>query len=164
MSARKSELGSAAGGGAVAGVIGGLVLYVWLLLVTLGRGADLWMVFKGSAAPFLGERAMAAGFDALALAAGVAVHMAISVGWGILFGLVAFGWSRATTVLAGVPFGVLVWLVMFYLALPIVGMGEMARSVPVGLALFEHVLFGLAVAAGFLPFQRRVARPAKVPA
>ena len=43
---------------------------------------------------------------------------------------------------------------MYYVVLPIVGLGEVARSAPLGMAIIGHVIFGLAVGVGFLPFQR----------
>ena len=39
--------------------------------------------------------------------------------------------------------------------LPIIGLGQIPTSMPVGQAIFEHVLFGIATAVAFLPFQRR---------
>lgn len=164
MSAKKNELGVAVGSGLVAGVIGGAVLTLWLLLTTIARGQDLWMVLKGASTPFLGQQALQPGFDLLAVLAGISVHFLISMGWGVLFSLIAFGWSRPVTLLAGLPFGIAVWLVMYYLMLPLVGMGQMVREVPLGPAIFSHVLFGVAVAAGMLPFQRRARPPARVPA
>jgi hypothetical protein len=40
--------------------------------------------------------------------------------------------------------------------LPLVGMRAMTRSVLVGMAIFEHMLFGFIIGLSFLPFQRRV--------
>lgn len=43
---------------------------------------------------------------------------------------------------------------MFYLVLPIAGLAEMAKSMPIGTVILEHLIFGAAVGAGFTPFQR----------
>jgi hypothetical protein len=51
---------------------------------------------------------------------------------------------------------------MYYVVLPIVGLAEMASSAPVWRAALYHVVFGVAVALAFLPYQRRVIR--RVPA
>lgn len=164
MSARKGEVGEAIAGGLVAGLIGGVVLSVLLLMSTLVQEANVWMALKGPGTPFLGERAGAPGFDVLAIFVGQAVHFAISAAWGILFGVIAYGWSRPMTVIAGLPYGIVVWLGMYYVALPIVGMAEMARATPVGMAVFLHLIFGLMVGVGFLPFQPSVRRAMRAPA
>jgi hypothetical protein len=43
---------------------------------------------------------------------------------------------------------------MFYIVLPLVGAEEIAAMTPIGKAIFEHVVFGVSVAVGFLPFQQ----------
>jgi hypothetical protein len=111
---------------------------------------------KGAAIPLLGERAMAPGFDGTAVLLGLVIHFAISAAWGIVFGLLFQGLSRGATIGAGFAWGFVVWLVMYYLVLPLAGMSEMARSTPIGMAIVSHVLFGLSVALGFLPFQREI--------
>jgi hypothetical protein len=42
---------------------------------------------------------------------------------------------------------------MYYAVLPLAGLAEHARAVPIPQAVLSHVVFGLAVALGFLPFQ-----------
>jgi hypothetical protein len=48
---------------------------------------------------------------------------------------------------------------MYHVVLPLSGAGELVRNAPVGMSILEHVLFGLAVGLGFLPFQREHAGP-----
>jgi hypothetical protein len=149
----KSQARLALKGGATAGIVGGFVISLFMLASSVAGGRDPWMSMKGAGAPFMGERAMQPGFDASAVIVGVLSHFAVSIGWGILFGLLFFGLSKALTLAAGVFWGFVVWLVMFYVVLPILGLGEMARSAPVAGAIVEHVLFGIATAAAFLPYQ-----------
>jgi hypothetical protein len=47
---------------------------------------------------------------------------------------------------------------MFFIVLPIVGLGSVVSQVPVLLSLVEHVLFGVATAAAYVPYQRQVPR------
>jgi hypothetical protein len=155
---RRGEFGHAVKGGIVAGIVGGIVIALFLLISTLVQGADPWMAFKGAGIPFLGERAMQPGFDPTAVLVGVLAHMGISILWGIGFGVLFYGISRGATLAAGVLWGVVVWLVMYYVVLPVVGLGEMTASVPVWMAVLEHIVFGVAVAIGFLPYQRRIIR------
>jgi len=142
------------GGGAVAGAIGGVVNIILGLARNTARGDDLWPALKGAASPFLHGRAHAPGFDLGAVALGLFDHFAISVTWGILFAIMCFGFSRVATVVAGAIWGIVVWIGMFYVVLPLVGLGSMARAAPVGGAVLTHVIFGLALGFGFLPFQQ----------
>ncbi|HET6585494.1 MAG TPA: DUF6789 family protein [Nannocystaceae bacterium] len=146
----------ALGGGAAAGAIAGAVLVAFMTVMSLVKGLDVWSsVFKGASAPFFGEAATQPGFDLWPVLVGALCHFAISIGWGMLFGLLFYGVSKPATVLAGALWGVVVWIGMFYVVLPIVGLREMAREAPVLAGVVYHVVFGLALGAGFLPFQHR---------
>lgn len=146
--------GHALGGGALAGLIAGVLMSVWLIVMAVARHQDVWMVMKGAAAPFLHERAARPGFDAGAVALGVLCHLSIAVIWGALFGLVFFGIPKGATIVAGLVYGIVVWLVMYYIVLQAVGLGRIASSSPVGPAVLSHMAFGLVIALAFLPFQR----------
>jgi hypothetical protein len=144
-------------GGAVAGVVGGIVLALATLVIGVALGIDVWSMLKGAAAPFFHERALQPGFDAPVVVLGAACHFAVSIIWGVLFGALCYGLSRPATVLAGAGWGLVVWAGMSYVVLPLVGLGAMARATPTGVAIVQHVLFGLAVGLAFLPFQHRQA-------
>jgi hypothetical protein len=148
-------------GGVAAGAIGGVAIAVFLLLMALIQGVNGWTVFKMASAPFYGDVATQPGFDLGPVLLGTLSHFAVSIGWGILFGLLAYGLSRPMTMLAGAGWGILVWLGMYYVVLPLVGLGEMARETPIGTAIVSHLVYGLAVGVGFLPFQQRkyITRP-----
>ena len=145
----------AVGGGIVAGIVGGLVIKIIGVLMTASAGGDVWVALKASAAPFLGARAMQPGPDALAVFFGLVSHFAVSIVWGVLFGVLFFGVSRGATVLLGALWGIVVWLGMYYVVLPLIGMSAIARGAPLGPAIFLHIVFGLFVGLGFLPYQRR---------
>lgn len=151
---KETEMEVAVKGGFAGGLVGGVVLAIFMLISNLAGGTSVWAGMKGSATPLLGERAMEPAFEAWPVFLGLLTHFSVSLCWGLLFGVVAYGLSKAATLGAGVAYGVLVWLAMFYAVLPLVGLGEVARSMPVAGAIFEHVLFGVSVAIGFLPFQR----------
>jgi hypothetical protein len=146
-------------GGVVAGIIGGIAVSVALMVMAASHGQSLWSVTKGAALPFLGRRVMAPGFDGPAVLLGLVCHFGISIIWGLLFALLAFGLSRPATVLLGAFWGIVVWLVMYYAVLPIVGAGAIPHNVPVVAAVVNHLIFGLGVGLGFLPYQRPHARP-----
>ncbi len=144
-------------GGIVAGVAAGLLLTVLMTGMSLLQGNDVWYGIKGAAAPFLGERAMQPGFDMPAAALGLLTHLAISVAWAVPFAFLTDGLSRAPALLAGAAWGLAVWIGMYYVALPAVGLEAMTREAPLGRVIAYHVFFGVAVAAAFLGYQREEA-------
>lgn len=149
-----SNTGHCVKGGAVAGIVGGVAIAAFMTLVNIAQRKDLWMGLKGAGAPFLHNRALQPGFDPMAVLVGVFSHFAVSIVWGVLFGLLFFGFSRSSTVLIGALWGIVVWLGMYYLVLPVLGLSALAAGAPIGMAIVEHLIFGLGVGIGFLPFQR----------
>ncbi len=165
------EAKQAVKGGAVAGLIGGVVITFFMFVLALLQNLDVWTVFKAASAPLYGDAAFEPGLDAGPVLAGTLLHLLVAVGWGILFGVLAYGLSNPMTIVAGALYGVVVWLGMMYVVLPLIGLGDMARSSNVASAIISHVVFGIAVGAGFLPYQHRKSvtrratphRPARVP-
>ncbi|MGA9523261.1 MAG: hypothetical protein WBV82_17465 [Myxococcaceae bacterium] len=157
----------AIGGGVVAGLVGGIALWALSAFWSVTQQGAFWPVFKGAAAPFLGsERITSPGFDAEAVALGAVVHLLISAGWGLAFALFFYGVARALTVGAGLFWGLMVWLSMYYVLLPMVGLSQMVRTTPVWMAIVTHLFFGLVVGLAFLPFQRtypRIHAPQRAP-
>lgn len=155
--------GQAAIGGTVAGILGGTLITALVIVTGLARSADaMWRGLKLAGLPFMHDRALEPGFDLNAVIVGVATHFAVSIAWGLLFALAVYGIGKGATVLAGAVWGVVVWLVMFHIVLPAIGLGDMARAAPVRSAVFEHVLFGLTLGIGFLPFQHTRGRRAPI--
>jgi len=142
----------------LAGVVGGLVLSCFMLVVTLVNGDDAWLAIKAPAAPLLGARALKPGFDAVAAGAGVLSHFATSIVWGVLFGLLFFGLTKLGTLLAGACWSVVVWIAMRFVLLPGLGLADLGAGMSMGLEVFSHLLFGVSAAAAFLPYQRALPR------
>jgi hypothetical protein len=140
-------------GGAIAGVIGGAVLALFLVVMALAHHQDVWPALKGASAPFFHDRVMRPGFDAGPVLLGVLCHFVVSVGWGLLFGLIAFGFSTTGTIIFGAFFGVLTWIGMAFVVLPAAGVENMAQHMRNSPSALEHVFFGVVMALGFLPYQ-----------
>lgn len=155
----RAEWGTAARGGLFAGIMGGLALDIFWLLVAWLNALDAWAPLKSPGAVFLGVRARTPGFDLGALAVGQLTHFAVSAFWGLLFGLLVYGVSKPSTVWMGLLWGLFVCAAMFLVVLPMVGLGGMAQSTPVFNAIVQHLLYGLATAVAFLPFQRSLRHP-----
>lgn len=153
---RRNERRQAVKGGAVAGLAGGLLMILFAVMNALAMPGDTWAAFKTPSYPFFGEQALSQQFAAGPVILGILLHLLVAAAWGVLFGLLAYGLSTGATLAAGATFGVVVWLVMFQVVMPIIGLGGMARTAPVSTNLVEHVAFGLTVGFVFLPWQSKV--------
>ena len=100
--------GHAVVGGIVAGLIGVVVVAIVMAITALAKGQDIWLGAKGAGAPFLRERAMQPGFDLLAVLVGTISHFAVSIVWGVLFALVAYGLTKPVTIPLGAVWGIVV--------------------------------------------------------
>jgi hypothetical protein len=148
-----AEARQALRGGVVAGIVGGVVLTVFMILMNVMRGDDPYVPMKAAAYPFLGAMVFEPGLSVGPMLLGLVIHLAVSIGWGILFGVLFYGFTKAATLGLSLLWGVIVWLGMFYVVLPLGGAGELARG-PQAIPILQHMLFGLSVGLGFLPFQR----------
>ena len=107
--------------GAVAGVIGGvaMVLFLVTFMVATGRFAlEPLQLFGGT---FYGPRALspAAGFGPVIW--GLALHLAVAAALGIVFSLVVSGDADPIVVTtSGIVYGLLAWLLLTFLVLPFV--------------------------------------------
>jgi hypothetical protein len=140
-------------GGLVAGLVSGAVFALITLGVHVARGQNGWVALKVAAYPFLGDRVMRSGFALGPVALGLLVHFLVSIVWGLLFALVAYRLSRPLTVLLGALWGVVVWLVMFVVVVPLAAHDLAEGGGSFGNLIF-HVMFGTMVGLAFLPFQR----------
>ncbi|HMI85502.1 MAG TPA: hypothetical protein VK550_15505 [Polyangiaceae bacterium] len=138
--------------GMLAGVAAGILLTLMMTLMSAAGGKDIWYGIKGAAAPFFGQQAMQPGFDALPVLIGLISHLVISAAWGALFALVVEGWSRSTTIIAGVLWAFVVWIGMYYLVLPVVGLSSMQDDAPVGRAIAFHLIFAAALTTAYLVY------------
>jgi hypothetical protein len=140
----------------MAGLCAGLALSAFIMIVDLVRGRNLWVGLKLAAYPFLRDRVMAPGFDFQAVLQGVISHLAVSMAWGVLFGLIAYGMSRSATVWFGLIWGIVVWIGISYFVLPLATASLITRGMPTVLVISQHLFFGLALGVSFLPHQRTV--------
>ena len=151
----QAQFRRAATGGAIAGLVAGIFTSVFLALTNAAKGHDVLQGLKFAGVPLLGKRALEPGFDHVAIVIGVFDHLVISMAWGFLFGLLFFGLSKGLTLLAGVLWGFVVWVVMLYVALPVLGFPPGGNN-PVPVAIFTHILFAVVLALVFLPFQHEI--------
>ena len=132
------SLGATLVAGIVAGAAGGLAEIAWVGLYAAVTGGNAAIIAQGVTT--------AAGVDALfphtAAAAGVAVHMILSLALGVALAVSARSFSRSVrafslAALAGV------WFVNFFVILPLVS-PAFTHLVPYAVSLTSKLLFGLA--------------------
>src|SRR5688572_22917703 len=136
--AERADLGVVKGA-IVAGLVSGGTLTAMMTVMSALRGKDIWFGMKGTAAPILGDVAMTPGFHPVAVPLGLALHFYISIGWALAFAALFYGLSKKATVVAGAFWGVVVWLGMYYVVLPLVGLASMRDGAPVSRAIAYHV-------------------------
>jgi len=141
--------------GVGAGVVGGVVGAAWGLLMSPILGTDIVRETRLAAGPLLGVAALEPGNAPLALIVGAASHMLVSVAWGVVFALCCGGRSPGKILLAGAPFGVVVWIAMFNVVLPLFGATWVVSGFSAARAMTEHVVYGLGVALGLLLMRAR---------
>jgi hypothetical protein len=142
--------------GAIAGLASGIALCVLSMLGAALRGGSAWTGAKQAAAPFFGPgRVLEPGFDAGITAVGLLMHFVISALWGALFGAIVQGVSRPLTAILGAVWGIVVWLLMHHMVLPLFGLAEIARATPVALAVVLHVAYGVVLGLVFMRYQPR---------
>ena len=133
--------------GAIAGLIAGIVMAMWAMIVAAVMGVGLLAPPQMIAEPFFGPFQMGI-FNAGAFIVGLMVHMMFSIVFGILFALIWQGIAQGGTVsiLGGMIYGVLIWVVMSYVVGPIVG-AHIAQEMPLWAWLVAHLMFGVILGA-----------------
>ncbi|HVJ14317.1 MAG TPA: DUF6789 family protein [Polyangiaceae bacterium] len=144
----------AARAGALSGLCAGLFLTLVMTATSLARDTDVWYGIKGASAPLLGQRAMQPGFDLVPVLLGLGCHLLVSAGWGLLFGLLVDGLGRLATMVAGAAWSFVVWLAMFYVVLPVVGLSSMRLEVSLARAITFHVIYGFALGVAYVVVRR----------
>ncbi|MGH7710738.1 MAG: hypothetical protein ACREOG_05615 [Gemmatimonadaceae bacterium] len=132
--------------GALAGTIGGLLLALFAMGTAVMMGADILSPFRLTGATFLGAAALDGGAGIILY--GLLLHLATSMAWGILFAAILPREAPVGVVfVAGLVYGLLVMLVMWYLVLPVAN--PTLRDATTGTTSFtiEHLIYGGSLAA-----------------
>lgn len=142
------------GAGATAGVAAGVVMLAAFMVQAGVAGTGFFSPLRLIAATFFGPSALLGGFGVVLT--GLIIHLAVSAGWGAIFG--GFLTPRASagaTLFGGLIFGVVVWATMTLIALPLFNPTLAGRvSIISGWWLFFHLVYG-----GFLALAPRLAAP-----
>jgi hypothetical protein len=118
----RSEIPWALGAGAISGIAAGIVFAVFEMIASaamMGAGA-FFMPLRMIGAILVGPGALDASYSIWAAgAAGLTVHLVLSIVYGVIFAMILGGLRSATwDVLLGAAFGFALWLINFYLIAP----------------------------------------------
>jgi hypothetical protein len=142
------DANAAAAAGLLAGLAAGALLLTARVLLAVAAGRGPSQELADVAAIFLAPPALEPPLHAAATGVALAAHLGLASAFGLAFGLVAFGWQRATVIWAGVVWGCLVYAFMAFLALPVVSPSLARREIGFAPALL-HVAFGVVIALSF---------------
>jgi uncharacterized membrane protein YagU involved in acid resistance len=143
---------------ALAGIIAGAVFIILeMLLVTYVAGDSPWAPPRMMAAIAMGKDVLPppATFNLGVMTAAMVIHLALAIVYGVIFGLLVatLGLRPATAALGGLAFGVILYVVNFYLFTGLFPWFAMARN---WMSLFAHAVFGLVLGIAYV---RLAARP-----
>lgn len=138
--------------GALAGVLGALVMGLLMMSVSANRADGFWTPLQLIGGVVFGTGYQSAGSAAL----GLLIHLAVGAGFGALFSLITRRIAGiVNTTILGIVFAVAVFAPMTYLVLPIVD-PVMYRTMHLGVLFMAHIVYGLVtgIATGALRHAR----------
>lgn len=148
-------------GGILAGLIAGLIMELYMMVVmAAAQGMPIWQPSRGIAAVFFGQAAAGQGLWPVLF--GLMIHFLTAAVWGVVFAVLIGHVTAGGAVGWGLVYGFLVYLVMFYVVLPILNAPMTAMRGNLGV-IAEHLLYG-AVLGVYAPLRdsigghRRIAR------
>jgi hypothetical protein len=116
-------------------------------LIAISRRGDIWLEAKQIAAVIYGPAAIT--WPAIAITAvvtGTLIHLIASALLGMLFGLLSHRVLKLTTdfglaLLTGMIFGILIWLLAYFVILPLIDSALLETYVPA--YIVQHIVYGL---------------------
>jgi len=145
---RQTDWKAAAWSGLIAGVV---FVIAQMVLVWLVMGMSPWAPPQMMAAMLLGKDVLPppAEFSMPVMAAAMAVHLPLSIIYGLILGWMVHRLEMGTALLAGAAFGfIAVYLVNFYLIAPVLFPWFVEAQNWISIA--AHVLFGMVAAGAYV--------------
>jgi hypothetical protein len=134
-------------GGALAGLSGGIAMVIVAILVSAAKGDDVFLEVKQIAGVVYGTSAIAEpGFVAGPVLVGLVIHLIVSMAFGAIFGIVMRRLLHLTSdfgtlVLAGMIYGMFIWMAGYFVVLPIINPLLLQSYAPA--FIIEHLVYGL---------------------
>lgn len=144
--------------GAVGGLMGGMVMAIFAMLLAISRDG-VWSPVRGITSVVFGDSHYGGSFDAPSVVVGAAGHMMNSVVLGIVFAVVAtlvFRRARPMAVwMLGAMYGLVVWVVMMLgVAHGLQASNLLVDALPAWGWAVAHVMFGVVTAMVFTTINR----------
>lgn len=127
--------------GVWAGLLAGIAMAMVAMIYSAMQGSGLFAPTKQIAAVFFGPDALVGGAGTIMV--GMALHMMVSIMWGIIFGLIAGRFGAGSQFWFGMMYGAAVWLLMTFAVLPWLNptMRDGVKHMP-GAWFVAHLVFG----------------------
>ena len=138
----KKYRGGILSGGIAAGVFAGIVAGLFAMLASYAAGNGLWTLPRMCAAPLLGVQALVGGPSAVVV--GLIAGLVSAAFWGFVFAsLIRRDATERYSLVAGVGFGICLWIVRTYGTLPLANhiMAERVALSP-GWWFFQNIIYG----------------------
>jgi len=147
------------GRGAIAGILGGIAMMVFELVVAASTMGLAWVQLpvRMAAGILLGPGALEARTPIIPVAiAGALVHLALSAGFGVFFASLVDPRTRSTWLLTVMSalYGGALWSVNFYVLAPMAGWDWFPQLTNPAIQLVAHAIIYAPVTALALPRQR----------
>ncbi len=145
--------------GAVGGLLGGMAMAMFSMLVAISRDG-FWSPVRGITSVVFGDQHYGGGFDFWTVTVGAAGHMMNSVVLGAVFAVVASlllaRASALSTWMAGAVYGLAVWVAMVLIVAGGLQSSDLfAESVPQWAWVAGHLIFGVMTAMVVTAMRRR---------
>ncbi|GAB3394169.1 hypothetical protein [Amycolatopsis echigonensis] len=136
--------------GAVAGMIGGVVMAMWSMIVLAVTGSGFWTPLNLIAHTVWRSAPLGASFSVGALVIGLVIHMMMSMILGMVLaaaiaGVAPLRRNQAVLAMAGMVVGLVVWLIMQYGVWKVVD-AEAARAFTPWVFAVGHLMYGAVTA------------------
>lgn len=134
----------------VVGMVAGMAMAMFAMVVAALAGDGFWAPPRAIAASVFGTGHAGAGFVLGSVLAGVVIHMMMSGGFGIVYalfaGLVTRTLSVGAQLMLGMAWGLILWAVNTALITPRLAGGQLfTQAMPAWAWLVAHLMFGAAL-------------------
>jgi hypothetical protein len=135
------------GQSAVAGLIAGMMMAMFAMVVAAIAGYGFWAPPRAIASTVIGESHFGGGFDLGSVVLGLAIHMMASPIFGVLYAIgVSLIGSRVPLVVqmtTGIAWGIGLWAINTYVVAPVLPGGQLFTDAMPGWSWFVgHLIFG----------------------
>ncbi|HEY8402891.1 MAG TPA: hypothetical protein VIK89_16610 [Cytophagaceae bacterium] len=138
------------------GLIGGIIfLIIQMALSAIIEGESVWDFINRAAGILLGQAAVSpfSQFQLINFLTGLVIHLMLSAWYGIVLGFFVLNLSRAGASISGILFGIVLYLVNFYLFVLFIPRFEISMN---EITLVAHAAYGGVAAFAIKEIQIRL--------